>query len=88
MTNKSSTPKEAVKSYSTAVTKSLAKSQIEISASIPTEVWEKFRKQALKNINESVTVDGFRKGMVPENVLVSKVGESAVNEEMAELALS
>jgi len=35
-----------------------------------------------------VTIDGFRKGNVPENVLVAKVGEMAILEEMAELALS
>jgi FKBP-type peptidyl-prolyl cis-trans isomerase (trigger factor) len=78
----------ASKSYAWAEIKNPDKSRVEITGSIAHEVWEKYRAQALKSINESVTIDGFRKGMVPENVLVSKVGESAVNEEMAELALS
>jgi len=77
-----------IKSYENAVTKKLDKSRIEITASIPAIVWEENRKQALKNINDLVTIDGFRKGMVPENVLISKVGEHSINEEMAELALS
>jgi len=80
--------KEVIKSYENVTTKSLAKSQVEITASIPAVIWEKYRKQALKNINEAITIDGFRKGMVPENILITKVGEKAINEEMAELALS
>ena len=76
------------KSYDSASIKKLEHSQIEISGSINFETLEKFRAPALKSINESVTVDGFRKGKVPENVLINKVGESGVLEEMAELALS
>ncbi len=79
---------ESAKSYDTAAINKLAKSQIEIVGSIPSIVWEKFRSQALKNVNESVTFDGFRKGQIPENVLIAKVGESILLEEMAELAIS
>ncbi len=67
--------------------KKLDKSRVEISGSIPAEVWEKFRAQALKSINQSISIDGFRKGNIPENILISKVGEMAILEEMAELAL-
>lgn len=80
--------KEVAKSYENLVTKKLDKSRIEISASIPAEIWEKYRAKALKNLNDSVAIDGFRKGMVPENILISKVGQNTINEEMAELALS
>jgi len=76
------------KSYDSALVKKLPKSEIEITASIPAEVWEKFRPEAIKNINGSITIDGFRKGNVPENILVAKVGEAAIHEEMAEFALS
>lgn len=85
MTN---TKKETTKTYENATVKKLDKSRVEITGSIPAPVWEQHRKQALKNINESITIDGFRKGMVPENILISKVGENTINEEMAELALS
>ena len=67
--------------------KKLDKSRVEIAASIPTATWEKFRSEALKNLNQSVSIDGFRKGNIPENILVAKIGETAVLEEMAELAL-
>lgn len=70
-----------------AITK-LEKSRVEITGSIPVEYFESFRKKALQNINEEVTIDGFRKGKVPESTLISKVGEMTILEEMAELALS
>ncbi len=76
------------KSYASATIKKLDKSRVEITASVAAETWGVYRSKALKYINESVTIDGFRKGMVPENILVAKVGEMAVLEEMAELALS
>jgi len=85
MTN---TNKDTSKNYENLAIKKLDKSQIEISASIPATIWEAGRKQALKNINETVTIDGFRKGNVPENILIGKVGQNVINEEMAELALS
>lgn len=76
------------KSYGSAEIKKLSKSEIEISGSIPYSILAEYRAKAIKNINESVSLDGFRKGMVPENILISKVGEEAILEEMAELALS
>ena len=68
--------------------KNLEKSRVEITGSIAKESFESFRAQALKNINNEITIDGFRKGNVPENILISKVGEMSILEEMAELALS
>ena len=66
----------------------LDKSRVEITGSISEKEFSIFRKQALQNINDEVSIDGFRKGKVPENVLVSKVGDMSILEEMAELALS
>lgn len=89
MTKTSKEPKkEAAKTYAKPTVKSLDKSRVEITGSIPTEHFESFRKKALENINEEVTIDGFRKGKVPESMLVAKVGEMMILEEMAELALS
>ncbi len=68
--------------------KNLDKSRVEITGSIDTEDWMKHRPTALKNINDSISIDGFRKGMIPENILINKVGEMAILEEMAELAIS
>ena len=87
MTNTTNTTNEG-KSYASATIKKLDKSRVEINGSVDTAVLETFRKQALKSINETVTIDGFRKGMVPENILVAKVGDMAILEEMAEMALT
>lgn len=76
------------KSYEKASIKKLPNSEIEITGSIAFENLEKNRAKALKSINESITLPGFRKGMVPENILIAKVGEMTILEEMAELALS
>lgn len=82
------TKNEQSKSYETAAVKSLPGSKVEITGSINALVWGAFRKQALKEMNDSVTIDGFRKGQVPEKILVAKIGEGAILEEMAEMALS
>lgn len=76
------------KLYDSVVIKPIEKSRVEITGSIPTALWEKYRPEAIKYLNNSITIDGFRKGMVPENVLIAKVGQSAILEEMAEMALS
>lgn len=66
----------------------LEKSRVEITASITADYFNSFRKQALQNINDEISIDGFRKGKIPENTLISKVGDMTILEEMAELALS
>ncbi len=76
------------KTYDTVTIKPVEKSRVEITGSIPVSIWETTRAEAIKYINNSVTIDGFRKGMVPENVLIGKVGEKAILEEMAEISLS
>ena len=66
----------------------LEKSKVEIIGSVKAGDFSSFRKKALENINNEVTIDGFRKGKVPENTLVAKVGDMTILEEMAELAIS
>jgi FKBP-type peptidyl-prolyl cis-trans isomerase (trigger factor) len=65
----------------------LAGSQIEITASISAKDLSAYRVQAIKNLNEEVSIDGFRKGKVPESVLIEKIGEMTLLYEMAELAI-
>ncbi len=45
--------------------------------------WDK----AVKKVKETVELDGFRKGHVPENIIVSRFGDMIVLEEMVNLAL-
>lgn len=74
-------------SYTNIKTEKKESSEIEITGEVTIETVEKFYKKALKEIGESITVDGFRKGHVPEKVIVEKVGEAYILEEAAELAL-
>ncbi len=66
----------------------LPKSEVEIEGELSAEVFESYFQPALKRLGEKVEVDGFRKGKVPENVLLSKVPEMSILEEMADMALS
>lgn len=73
--------------YSNIKVEKKEKSEVEITGEISVEVSKKYRAQAIKEIGETITVDGFRKGHIPEKVIVEKVGEPYILEEAAELAL-
>ena len=68
--------------------KTLPKSSLELSVSVPSEEWEKHREGAVKELNEHVDLDGFRKGKIPESILIQKLGQGAILEEMAEMAVA
>ena len=68
--------------------KKLPKSEIEIEGEIDAEKFESYFTKALKKIGETLKLDGFRKGKIPESVLLSKIPEISILEEMAEMALA
>ena len=68
--------------------KNLENSMIEIEASITVEELEKRKEKAVKNLSSEIKMDGFRKGHIPEDVLIKKIGEMPLLNEMANLALS
>ncbi len=68
--------------------KKLPKSIVEIEGEIDAEVFEAFRANALKKIAAQFEMPGFRKGHVPEHVIVKNVPEISILEEMAEHALA
>lgn len=65
----------------------LPQSEVEIEGEIESSVFESYFDKALKILGEKVKIDGFRQGKVPKNILISKIGEMSILEEMAELAL-
>jgi FKBP-type peptidyl-prolyl cis-trans isomerase (trigger factor) len=73
--------------YTNIKVESKENSEIEITGEITVEAAAKYRTQALKEISNSVKIDGFRQGHIPEKVLVEKVGEPYILEEAAELGL-
>lgn len=66
----------------------LPKSEIEIEGELEAEAFETYFKKALKDLGENIKLDGFRKGKIPENVLLQNIPEIAILEKMAELALN
>lgn len=68
--------------------KKLPKSEVEIEGEIDSEVFESYFPKALKKLGENLKLDGFRKGKIPENVLLSNIPEINILEEMAQMALS
>src|SRR3989344_4883710 len=65
----------------------LPKSEVEIEGELSSELFEHYSAQALKRLGENLKLDGFRKGKIPENVLLSHIPEISILEEMANLAL-
>lgn len=63
-------------------------SVVEIEGEIASDVFESYFKKALEKLGNTVKIDGFRQGKVPENILISNVGEMNVLHEMAEIALA
>ncbi len=67
--------------------KPLKDAEVEITGEILWESLEPLRADALKKIQENVELPGFRKGKVPEKMIVEKFGEVYILEEAAEHAL-
>ena len=61
---------------------------VEIEGELEAEAFEGYFKAALKKIGKNIKLDGFRKGKIPESVLLSKIPEINILEEMADLALA
>jgi trigger factor len=66
----------------------LPKSEVEIEGELEADIFETYFPKALKKIGETIKLDGFRPGKIPESVLLSNVPEMQILEEMAEMALN
>lgn len=65
----------------------LPDSQAVVTGELTLDVLNETKPAALKALNNSVKIDGFRSGNIPENILIKHVGEMRVLEEVAEMAL-
>jgi trigger factor len=65
----------------------LPKSEVELNIVVEEKEFETYHEKGFKRVQEMVEVDGFRKGNVPEDVIVKKYGDMIILEEMANLAL-
>src|SRR3989344_5440243 len=68
--------------------KELDGSRVEITVEIPSSDFDKHRAGAIRRLGEAVHIDGFRKGHIPESILLSKVGEGTILQETAEMAIA
>lgn len=64
------------------------KSTIEIKGEIDVSDFEKSREEAFKKLGEHIEIDGFRKGKAPKDMVIKKLGEQIILEEMAQITLS
>ncbi len=76
------------KPYNVVSLSDLPDSEKEIEVSIEPSALEKNWKKAVERISHHVSVDGFRKGHVPEKMIIEKIGEYAILEEAAEITIS
>ncbi len=76
------------KNYVNITLNSLPERELEIIGTITAEKMALMRQKALAKIKADFETDGFRKGNVPEAIIVQKIGEMGLLEEAAEIALS
>ena len=81
------TEKQAEKKYSNISIQKKEHSEIEIKGEISASVIPSYRTKALKRFGKNMTIAGFRKGHIPEKILIEKVGEDTLMNEVAEQAL-
>lgn len=67
--------------------KKLPKSEVEVEASIPAGFLESARKKAINMFSASADIPGFRKGHIPENIIIEKMGEGKILEETTDILL-
>ena len=63
-------------------------SKIELEVKFEAVEFMTFWNKAFKAVQAEIEIDGFRKGNVPENMIVAKYGESAIINEMANIAIN
>lgn len=68
--------------------KKLPNSEVEIEGELHEDAFEAYFSVALKKLSANIELDGFRKGKVPESVLLANIPEPQILGEMAEMALS
>src|SRR3989344_2053384 len=68
--------------------KHLPKSEMEITGEIPAADFDRAVARSMKEWNQKIELPGFRSGNIPEKMLIEKIGDAAILERAAEIALS
>ncbi|MEK7133676.1 MAG: trigger factor [Patescibacteria group bacterium] len=64
-----------------------ARWEVEVKAEIPAEILARYRGDALKEIQKTATLDGFRPGKAPEDRILQVYGEGAILKEAVQHAI-
>lgn len=64
------------------------KGEVTVEVEVDVKLVDSYKDQAIKDYQSEVEIDGFRKGHVPANIIVEKVGEMALFEKCAYKALN
>lgn len=67
--------------------KQLSPSKIELTVTVSVEEMETYMNEAARKISQDVTIQGFRKGKVPRNVIEQRFGQGSVFQEATNIAL-
>ena len=67
--------------------KELKKSQVELTISVPEEKMKEYKKEVIKKFSESKKIDGFRKGHIPEKIILEHFGENVIIAEAMDIAI-
>ena len=67
--------------------KKLPKSEVEMDVSLPADFLVSAKKKALEMLSVSMEIPGFRRGHIPENIVIEKVGEGKILEEATNILL-
>lgn len=68
--------------------KKLPNSRVEITVVIPHEKVSEYRAKSIAHMQDTIKIDGFRQGHIPEATIIEKVGETGILADMADLALT
>ena len=77
-----------MKNYKIVKITKLPNSAVEIQAEIPAEIIKAHKGHVLAHMAEEAELPGFRKGKVPEKILIQKFGEQVIWQETCEHVLS
>ena len=78
---------EIGKSSATKVTRDTENWEVEVKAEIPAEAFVRYRASALKEMQKSAKLGGFRPGRAPESEIIRVYGESAISRQAVEHAI-
>lgn len=67
--------------------KDLPKGEVEFKVVLDEKEFEQYHAKGFASVQQTVEIDGFRKGNAPEEIIVKKYGDMIILEEMANLAL-